>query len=312
MGVSATVEGTDLWAVDPEALILFTIGIARRDPRLFDEMLDWMASNHELLSLQRLRNLARRFPLPPGLVAAVTAWTWQAATVNVPVSDQAAPVQDREPVFSPEVLAFISKQDPVFARHGFIRPPAARTGKSREPDLSLAVNLSFRLRHLFGPGGRSEAMRMLLTWPDGPLDAAQIADEAGFAKRNISDVLTSLAASGVIKAAWAGNERHFTAYRDRWALLLDLAGSGMPSFVSWVHLLPAALQIIMWLDEKTGTTESDYLIASQARSLMNRLTRDLGAAGIDIPPRRPAHGAAYLPVFTETSHALLARLRAAH
>jgi len=312
MGVSATVEGTDLWAVDPEALILFTIGIARRDPRLFDEMLDWMASNHELLSLQRLRNLARRFPLPPGLVAAVTAWTRQAATVNVPVSDQAAPVQDREPVFSPEVLAFISKQDPVFARHGFIRPPAARTGKSREPDPSLAVNLSFRLRHLFGPGGRSEAMRMLLTWPDGPLDAAQIADEAGFAKRNISDVLTSLAASGVIKAAWAGNERHFTAYRDRWALLLDLAGSGMPSFVSWVHLLPAALQIIMWLDEKTGTTESDYLIASQARSLMNRLTRDLEAAGIDIPPRRPAHGAAYLPVFTETSHALLARLRAAH
>jgi hypothetical protein len=80
------------------------------------------------------------------------------------------------------------------------------------------VNLSFRPRHLFGPGGRSEAMRVLLTWPDGPLDAARIADEAGFAKRSISDVLTSLAASRVIKAAWAGNERHFTAYKDRWAL----------------------------------------------------------------------------------------------
>jgi hypothetical protein len=66
VGVSATVEGADRWAVDPEALILFTIGIGRRDPRLFDEMLDWMAFNHELLSTQRLRNLARRFPcLPP-------------------------------------------------------------------------------------------------------------------------------------------------------------------------------------------------------------------------------------------------------
>jgi hypothetical protein len=40
VGVSATVEGADHWAVDPEALILFTIGIARRDPRLFDETLD--------------------------------------------------------------------------------------------------------------------------------------------------------------------------------------------------------------------------------------------------------------------------------
>ena len=228
--------------------------------------------------------------------------------MNLPASDQAAPVQDREPVFSPDVLAFVSTQDPVFAQYGFIRPLAVRTGKSYEPNPALPVNLAFRLRHLFGPGGRSEAMRVLLTWPDGPLDAARIADEAGFAKRNINDVLTSLTASGVIKAAWSGNERHFTAYREKWALLLDLAGPGMPPFVSWVHLLPAALQIIMWLDEKAGTAESDYLIASQARSLMNRLARDLEAAGIDIKPRQPAHGTAYLSVFAETSNALLARL----
>ncbi|MGH3297748.1 MAG: hypothetical protein ACRDP7_38740 [Trebonia sp.] len=312
IGVSATVEGADQWAVDPEALILFTIGIARRDPRLFDEMLDWMAFNHQFLSTQRLRNLAGRFPLPPGLVAAVTTWTLQAAPVSLAASDQTAPVRDGEPVFNPDVLAFVSRQDPVFARHGFIRPPAVRTGKSHEPNLALAVNLPFRLRHLFGPGGRSEAMRVLLTWPDGPLSAARIAYEAGYAKRNISDVLASLTASGVIKAAWAGNERHFTAYRERWALLLDLAGPGMPAFVSWVHLLPAALQIITWLDEKAGTAESDYLIASQARSLMNRLARDLQAAGIDLQHQQPAHGTAYLPVFTESSSALLARLGVAH
>lgn len=312
IGVSATVAGTDRWAVDPEALILFTIGIARRDPRLFDEMLDWMAFNHGLLSVQRLRNLAGRFPLPSGLVAAVTAWTRQTPPVNPPVSDQSVPAQGREPVFSRDVLAFVSRQDPVFAQHGFIRPPAVRTGKSHAPDPDLPVNLSFRLRHLFGPGGRSEALRVLLTWPDGPLDAARIADEASFAKRNVNDVLASLTASGVIKAAWAGNERHFTAYRDRWAQLLDFAGPGTPSFVSWVHLLPAALQIIMWLDEKAGTAESDYMIASQARSLVSRITRDLEAVGIDIPHRQPAHGTAYLSVFAEISHALLVRLGTAY
>ena len=313
VGVSATVEGADRWAVDPEALILFTIGIGRRDPRLFDEMLDWMAFNHELLSTQRLRNLARRFPVPSALVAAVTAWTRQTPSASLIVSDQGGTVQEREPVFSPEVLAFVSQPDPVFAEHGFIRPRTARTGKSHEPDPALPVNLSFRLRHLFGPGGRSEAMRVLLTYPDGPLDTARIADEAGFAKRNISDVLTSLTNSGVIKAAWAGNERHFTAYRERWALLLDLAGSAdIPSFVSWVHLLPAALEIVIWLDEAVGTAESEYLIASQARRLMNRLTRDLEAAGIPPPRQRPAHGTAYLPVFAETSSALLTRLGVAH
>lgn len=310
IGVSATVEGADRWAADPEALILFTIGIARRDPRLFDEMLDWMALNHELLSTQRLRNLARRFPVPAGLVAAVMAWTRHTTSADLPLSDRAL---NREPVFSPDVLSFVSQPDPLFAAHGFIRPPAARTGKSHQPDPALPVNLSFRLRHLFGPGGRSETMRVLLTCPDGPLDAARIADEAGFAKRNINDVLTSLAASGVIKTAWAGNERHFTAYRERWAPILDLAGPAeMPFFVSWVHLLPAALEITTWLDQKAGDAQSEYLTASQARGLTNRLTRDLEAAGIDIQHRQPAHGAAYLSAFTETVNALLARLGATH
>jgi hypothetical protein len=312
VGVSATVAGADRWAVDPEALILFTIGISRRDPRLFDEMLDWMALNNELLSMQRLRNLAGRFPVPAGLVAAVTAWARQGEPVNLPASQQADPGQGTEPVFSPDVAAFVSRPDPVFAAHGFLRPPAVRTGKSREPNPDLPVNLAFRLRRLFGPGGRSEAMRVLLTCPGGSLDAARISGEAGFAKRNISDVLTSLAAAGVIRATWAGNERHFTAHRDRWALLLGLAGpADLPSFVSWVNLLPAALEISMWLEAKTDTAESEYLIASQARRLMDRLTRALEAADVDIRHPQPAHGAAYLPVFAETSNALLARLKAA-
>src|SRR6202044_3928329 len=134
IGVSATVAGADRWAVDPEALILFSIGIGRRDPRLFDEMLDWMAFNHELLSMQRLRTLAGRFPVPVGLVAAVTAWTRQDARLNLPASHQADPGRAREPVFSPGVLAFVSHLDPVFAEHGFMRPPAARTGKSHDPN----------------------------------------------------------------------------------------------------------------------------------------------------------------------------------
>jgi hypothetical protein len=310
IGVSATVAGADRWAVDPEALILFTIGIGRRDPRLFDEMLDWMAFNHELLSMQRLRNLASRFPVPADLVAAVTAWTRQDAHLNLLPSQQVHPGQVREPVFSPDVLAFVSQPDPVFAEHGFMRPPAARTGKSHEPNPALPVNLSFRLRYLFGPGGRSETMRVLLTYADGPLDAARIAYEAGFAKRNMSDVLSSLTTSGVIRAAWAGNERHFTAHRERWAAFLGLTESAdLPLFVSWVHLLPAALEISQWLDAKTDTAESEYLIASQARRLIGRLTRDLEAAGVDTQHPQPAHGAAYLPVFAETSNALLARLR---
>lgn len=310
-GVSANITGSDSWAMDPEALTVFTTGLARRDPRLFDEMLDWLALNHRLLSMQRLRNLAGRFPIDTRLVGAVIAW------IREPVPSQvlkgqpkAASSAEKVPVFSPDVLGFIAKADPTFEEYGFIRPPAARSGKSREPDTMLPANLAFRLRHLFGPGSRSEVMRMLLTYRDGPLDASRIADESAFAKRNASDALTALAASGAITANWWGNERQFTANHDRWAAFLALGDpADMPSFVSWVHLLPAALEIVDWLDEEVSSSDSEYLVASRARDLMNRLARDLRMAGIEPPQRRPAHGADYLKVFADANASLLTRLR---
>jgi hypothetical protein len=215
-------------------------------------------------------------------------------------------------VFSPDVLGFVAKADPTFEEFGFIRPRATRSGKSREPDATASVNLAFQLRHLFGPGSRSEVMRVLLTYAQGPLDAARISDEAGFAKRNASDALTALAASGVIKATWSGNERQFTASRARWAGLLNHSNAAeLPSFVSWVHLLPAALEIITWLDSEAGTADSEYLVASRARSLMDRIARELDTAGVETPKRRPANGAAYLPAIAHTVDSLLAGLASA-
>jgi hypothetical protein len=311
-GLSADVTVLDDWAIDPEALILFTIAVARRDPRLFDEMLDWLAANRRLLSMQRLRNLSGQFPVDVRLVGAVIAWAgepppaqWmksQRTTSQVPAS---------VPVFNPDILGFIGEPDPTFAEYGYIRPRAARSGKSREPDIRIPANFPFQLRYLFGPGSRSEVMRVLLTLGDGSLDAARISDESGFAKRNVSDTLTRLVDSRVVKARWSGNERHFIAYRDKWATLLEvgLSAQQMPSFVSWVHLFPASLAIIAWLDDEAASEDSEYLISSRARSLMQHVTRDLDIAGVDVSPKRPAPGTAYLSTFAEAVESVLAMMR---
>jgi hypothetical protein len=313
VGVSAGVVGRDQWAIDPEALILFTVRLARRDPRLFDEMLDWLALNHRLLSMQRLRNLTSRFPVDAGLVAAVIAWTREPVPAQLlKGQEQRDRAAAKTPVFSPDVLGFVAKADPTFEEFGFIRPRATRSGKSREPDATAPVNLAFQLRHLFGPGSRSEVIRVLLTYTHGPLDAARISDEAGFAKRNASDALTALAASGVIKTMWSGNERQFTASRDKWAGLLNYGNAAeLPSFVSWVHLLPAALEIIIWLDSEAGKADSEYLMASRARGLVDRISRELETAGVDTPKGRPADGAPYLSAIAHTVDSLLANLTSA-
>jgi hypothetical protein len=127
--VSANVAGGDRWAVDPEALVLFTIGTGRWDPRLFDEMLDWFALNHGPLSMQRLRNLTSRFPLAADLVAAVIAWTREPVPAQL-LKDQPTPAS-KQPVFSPDVLGSVAAADPTFEEYGYLRPRVTRSGKSR-------------------------------------------------------------------------------------------------------------------------------------------------------------------------------------
>jgi hypothetical protein len=102
----------------------------------------------------------------------------------------------------------------------------------------------------------------------------------------------------------------FLAYRDKWATLLEVGPSAkyMPAFVPWVHLLPASLEILAWLEKEAGTTNSEYLTSSRARDLIKRVAPDLETAGLIPPPSRPFPGAAYLPAFAGTIDSLLARM----
>src|SRR6266542_1497508 len=217
LGLSAHTTRSDRWVVDPETLVLFTAEVARRDPRLFDEVLDWMSLNGRLLSLQRLRNLTGRFPIDRKLVDAVVAWVGE-STPSLHWSKAGQHGNSRRakgvPLFSPDVASFVGEADPFFSRHGYVRTRVNRSRKANEPDVRAPVNFAFQLRLILGPGSRSEIMRILLTAADGPLDAARIADEAGFAKRNVHETLTALVGSGVVKARWSGNERVFLAFRD--------------------------------------------------------------------------------------------------
>jgi hypothetical protein len=312
VGVSANVAGLDDWAIDPEALILFTVAVARHDPRLFDEMLDWLTTNRRLLSMQRLRNLSDRFPVDVRLVGAVIAWTGEPPPAQWMKSHRAASLMpESSPVFSREVLGFVGEPDPIFAEYGYIRPRARRSAKSREPDIRIPANFAFQLRYLFGPGSRSEVMRVLLTLRDSSLDTARISDESGFAKRNVSDTLAGLAASRAVNARWSGNERRFTADQDKWAVLLEVGSTAkqMPAFVSWVHLLPASLAIARWLDDEAESEDSEYLISSRARSLMEGVTRDLELAGVDVTLKRPSPGTTYLSAFADAVESVLTALR---
>ena len=59
LGVAGQVRANDDWVVDLEALLLLTCTVGRHDPRLFDEMLDWLQTNGWLINVMRLKRILR-------------------------------------------------------------------------------------------------------------------------------------------------------------------------------------------------------------------------------------------------------------
>jgi uncharacterized protein YegP (UPF0339 family) len=282
LGVFAPTQGRSAWAQDPEALLVFTLEVARGDPRLFDEVLDWLHLNEQLVSHRRLRSLClddedRR------LVEAARTWlAWQRRPWEPGAAEHTSP-PDPEPLFR-DLSAPLRQPDPAFAQLGWLRPLAVPTGKSQAPDPAEPINLAFRLRHFMGVGSRSEVVRLLLT-SDAPwLTAPVVARSAGYNRRNIQDTLTSLAAAGIVAVTITANEQRYAIDRARWADFLDTDVLDRPVHRDWPQLLGALRRVLRWLLDPRLEELSDYMLASRTRTLLEDLQPELAFAGVRVDP----------------------------
>ncbi len=299
MGVFATTRREDRWAADPEALLLFTFEIARGDARLFDEVLDWLVVNERFVSVQRLRNLCRD-DSDRALVDAALAWTsqWRPRARLASRSDRRGPsTGDAEPLFR-DLRRRGSHTDEIFLVHGWLKPRRERSGKSQPPNLLAPVNFAFQLRHILGVGARAEVVRFLLTVDASRVTAQVIAEAAGYAKRNVQEALTALLASGVIDAVAVGNEQRYGVERGRWAALLGLEAGSLPSHRDWPQLFHALRVLVRWLEDRDHDALSDYMLASEARTLADEITPKLRYAGARVDGAC-RHGAEYWEDFVE-------------
>lgn len=268
------------WAIDPEALLIFTWEVARSDQRLFDATLDWLVSNGHLLSTRRLQRLAID---PDDKTLCAAALDWLGTNLQRRARDTPAQTGGLQPLF---LDGFPTRHpDPSYAEHGWLRPRVdLMLGNSRRPDLSLPVNFAFQLRELLGVGTRAEVIRLLLGEPDTPA-AGELAAAAGYTKRNVSDVLNALARSGTVQALLGGHEVRFHIDRGHWQAFL--LRDSLPDHVPWVPLLLALRRILLWLRE--APTEPDsYALSGSARDLLERVRPQLSASLIPLPKRATA------------------------
>lgn len=309
LGVSAAFTHRDAWCQDPEALLAFTLEVARWDPRMFDEVLDWLGKNGQELMWQRLKNVMNDDPaMPRRVIEAAYDLTVTGKTSSRIASPSTT---DLEALFcgDSELVSDFGPPDPVFQAFGLQRPTFRRSGKSallrrREP-----IALAFRLRAVFGASARSEALRYLLLRPERHAGTVELADAAALSRFALQKTLEELADAGII-------ERGVRGQRDLVWWLEDLkpfdwmrsADGALPAWVGWLSVYRGMAHLWRWLGASERATESPYIQASGAKALMSRVAPLLQGQGLPWKARNPNDypGAAYLEVFRGDVEALLA------
>ena len=295
LGVLGEAGARDPWVIDPEALLVFTLDIGRYEPRLFDEVMDWLVTNGQWIDIQRLKGILRKSPGENcrlmGVVSAFLAAQGQERKwknladlcyKNVP--------QKPEPLFPVRYEKHVAKivgipADDIFSKYGFFRAPLKPSGKSREAIPTAGPNIRFMLRALFGVGSRAECVLYLLTHDGG--HPAEVAKAIGISIRGAQDALIELSKSGLVLTRITGKRKiEYWISQERWWEFLSKGSFEeikKPVWIDWIALLEALSKVWGTLLE-VGETKSEYMKSSKLRDAMEIVGNEFSRSGIDIPP----------------------------
>jgi hypothetical protein len=311
LGVAGQASPEDQRVVDPEALLLLTCTVGRQDPRLFDEMLDWLQTNGRLINVMRLKRILRTEAFQGQPVLAAVAGTL-ARGAEAPKWKQlaVAPKQDpaKEKLFFGEdgrTIPVIGQPEPTFARYGLERGPLRLRGYSQGFRPTDAATPILQLRALFGINVRCEIVLYLLTHEAA--HPSQIARDAYYFERAVQGTLVDMSRSGVIQVRATGRAKYYWLQHDSWRQLLNRTEPSPLRWVTWPPLFSALEQIWSRLQDDQLYTLNPLLQASEVRQLMLKVRPALERAGFNraITDDRQHLGEAYLPVFVQDVWKLL-------
>jgi len=309
IGVSGYGDDKDKWIIDPEALLIFTCTIGRYDPRLFDEVLDWLDTNGRFINIQRLKTIVS-LNLFTGdkIISAMAAlmaerskfikWNKLAQNRMNPDTSESLFIQkDMKPM-----PAFRSPDD-IFLHYGYVRGKIVFRHHTRPVHTLHNTALIFRLRALLGVNARSEVFAYLLTHESG--HPRRIAQETFYAQKTIQDLLVDSVHSGLVFVRPAGKEKHYWIKSDEWFHFFAVnAGKPVKSewtknsvfaesktirlpkepfehaqWINWPLLLSALEQVWLKINNKKFLDSAPLLQSSELRILMQEIKPRIQAAG---------------------------------
>ncbi len=297
LGIAGGTIPADTVVIDPEALFIFSLESARYEPRLFDEILDWLVINGKWIDIQRLRGiLKKKDEKTKRLISAVACFLSHEAKTYTRKWQALASYKKADSNTQDEML-FLTKggkpypkprtESNIFRDYGFVRETFVLRRMSKSAAVSVWCNVRFLLRALFGIGSRSECILYLLTHEAG--HPSEIAEAIGISVRGTQDALIELAESGLVLARRRGKRKiEYWLSAKRWGEFLrnESFNEIKPAlWVNWLAVFNALSRVWDVLNEIDASERSDYMRSSKLHEAMETfIARELSKSGIDISP----------------------------
>ena len=253
-------------AIDPEALLLMSLALLEHEKRLADVISSWVTLNSDLLSVQRIRNLARTFP------AAVQENLGAVAAIAI---KEAKDLRWRS-----------------VARDWQKHTLPARAGKLRatKPAFMLTATLLLQLRQGMGVGVKADVFAFLLTSYNHGRDwasATAMARALGYTSAAIGRNADDLAAARFIHKMQsvenaATSARMYMADPGTWGPPLRL-GFIQPGWRYWKERFGFIADVLEQGQKLEAAHASEFAVANACRKLLDRHRMALYRDVVDAP-----------------------------
>ena len=293
IGVMAAGGADRTRAIDPEPLLLLTLEVARQDPRMFDEVVDWLIVNGKWINVVRLSTLLKEDKLcSPEVLGAVAAtlaehdrtpkWRGLAKNLKPSVGKEVESLFEKngKPLFLPG-----SEPDKIFHSYRLLRQPLQTRGLS-SPVLQsntpfwTSTNFMFKARALFGVNIRADVFSFLVL--QGASNPTRIARELGYSQRRVQDALADMAAADVFKVRIDGKAKEYSVDSESTLRFLGVSENDV-SWFDWRALSRALVTVWRraFAIREEGLTP--YILESELRKMLSDVKNDLLTA---VPKRR--------------------------
>ena len=274
LGIAGIAKSKDNRIIDPEALLLFSLSVCRYEPRLFDEIIDWLFQSGHFINVQRLQQMQLKYDFNCGpQLSAIAELLAKKSSYRLKWSGLAKKYyqKHKEPLFFDKEGNILpcptdKNANPEFLSHGLKRGQINMRGYSQAFDLQSPSCLLLRLRALLGINARAEILCLLASVTE--IHPSKAARATGYYQKTIQTTLVEIAQSGIVLTRTSKKEKFYRLKPGVLDALLKPQGES-PRWINWPALFKTVEIIWQRLCELSGQEIDSLLLSSELEKLMS-------------------------------------------